>query len=619
VLDLGAPNRCETFTSCAGGVHVALCSLVADHIVYASQSVLDIAGYAWDEELSRFQLPLPDQDGDGVPDEDDNCIAVPNADQADADGDCIGDACDAVVNTTTSLPASTSTSTTTSSTTTTSIPSAAGPHCEKPCNTETAACIRTRCAGLAGAERRPCVEDCRGRGGCAPLGTLAYVWNECRSDARGSRWRRELRIRRGNCAPATVMTLDSGDFKPDPLGLCALYGAYRTGSAATVGGGFERLAVSPDGSVVVFEVTNTGVVGPEFGSLSPQLSEEGFFLIRSDGTGLRRIGPPSGDPNFVVVSGFESVGLKAATFLNFSPHGRKVVYTDRGPGSNGEDAAQIVTLDVQTGKRTQLTHLPAPADRLSFVTGHARFVDDETILFFTTSNPDGHHPQFWPYRVKTDGSGFAPLPTPFAQPGATLLPDFSVVGGRTHLVGVLLPGEPVNGPTPGYIPFLGRPYVDEVFVVGGKNLLQLTNFRRWDTDWLGLAGRHAFLDASADPFGTNPMQLQQLFAVDTLGRHLRQVTQFHDIDPTRECAGLPAGACAIENQKGVQDPEGRTFVFNSSCDPFDTGALGEQLFAVDPHTFRLVQLTSARGCVVAPDGSLTVELPGPFAYSELRR
>src|SRR5262249_31336347 len=116
VLDLGAPNRCETFTSCAGGVHVALCSLVGDHFLYASQRVLDIADYAWDQELSHFQLPLPDRDGDGVPDQDDDCPDVPNSDQADSDGDCIGDACDAVVDATTSLPATTSTSTTVSTT-----------------------------------------------------------------------------------------------------------------------------------------------------------------------------------------------------------------------------------------------------------------------------------------------------------------------------------------------------------------------------------------------------------------------------------------------------------------------------------------------------------------------
>src|SRR5262249_8738570 len=295
-------------------------------------------------------------------------------------------------------------------------------------------------------------------------------------------------------------------------------GASGNGSGSTVVGGFERLAVRPDGSVVVFEVTNRGVVGPEFGSLSPKLVEEGFFLVRSDATEPPRwIGPPSGDPNFVVRAGFEWVGIKGSIFLSFSPDGRSVVYTDRGPGSNGEDAAQIVSLDVQTGQRTQLTNLPGPADPLIRVTGNARFVDDDTILFQSTSNPEGGHPELFPYRVKTDGSGLAALPTPFASPGGTLIPDFTVGGGRTHLVGVRLLGDAVNGPAFSLDTGDDRSFFHEVFWVEGKNLLELTNFRRSDTDWIGLAGRQAFFYASADPLGTNPMQLQQVFAIDTLG------------------------------------------------------------------------------------------------------
>jgi hypothetical protein len=38
--------------------------------------------------------PAPDTDGDGIPDDTDNCRLQPNPDQTDTDGDGAGDACD---------------------------------------------------------------------------------------------------------------------------------------------------------------------------------------------------------------------------------------------------------------------------------------------------------------------------------------------------------------------------------------------------------------------------------------------------------------------------------------------------------------------------------------------
>jgi len=49
------------------------------------------ASYTW---MINTTPPVTDTDNDGVPDDEDNCVLVPNADQADADGDGFGDACD---------------------------------------------------------------------------------------------------------------------------------------------------------------------------------------------------------------------------------------------------------------------------------------------------------------------------------------------------------------------------------------------------------------------------------------------------------------------------------------------------------------------------------------------
>jgi hypothetical protein len=57
-------------------------------------------------------------------------------------------------------------------------------------------------------------------------------------------------------------------------------------------------------------------------------------------------------------------------------------------------------------------------------------------------------------------------------------------------------------------------------------------------------------------------------------------------------------------------------VFYSSCDPLGTNPNGGQAFAMCPDGTGLQQLTHTRGMVNEPDGSVSVELPGPFAFPQ---
>ena len=76
---LGSPERCPRGLSCVvqGGTEV--CSTGP--------------GDSPDASVDAPITPT-DRDGDGIPNEVDNCPDVPNADQADEDGDGMGDACD---------------------------------------------------------------------------------------------------------------------------------------------------------------------------------------------------------------------------------------------------------------------------------------------------------------------------------------------------------------------------------------------------------------------------------------------------------------------------------------------------------------------------------------------
>src|SRR5262249_18501800 len=182
-------------------------------------------------------------------------------------------------------------------------------------------------------------------------------------------------------------------------------------------GALQRLGVSPDGGGVVFEVND------EFSRLGTFLSPEqrGFFFVRSDGRGLRPVGPPSRDRTVRPGGGFVS-GRSFAPPIFFSPDGRRIAFTDLRPGPGGGEAGQIVVLDLATGERA-MTHLPsgtAPGDAFGdfFVTCCPRFIDNETVLFQTYVDPDGSNPEhnFAAFTVRIDGSGLKPVPMPVVVP-----------------------------------------------------------------------------------------------------------------------------------------------------------------------------------------------------------
>jgi hypothetical protein len=408
----------------------------------------------------------------------------------------------------------------------------------------------------------------------------------------------------------------------------------------------QRLGVSPDGSAVVFEVNDQS---PFFHSISLRPEENGIFFVRADGSQPpRRLGPPSRDPSFRVPPRFGQVPLRPAGEIGylsdvftmspriaFSPNGRRIAFTDLGPGPAGEETVQIVVLDLVTGERTLATSLPSGTAPATFTGGPPylltccpRFIDDGTVLFETFTDPiiDSVHlnPEhdFAAFTVRIDGSGLKPVPKPAIPTDSHVVPSFGVFGPGINVIRVAVPERAT-----GRFSCQGFP-VTEVFLEGGKKLLQLTKFGRVDTfaGFVDATRGRAFFLSSADPLKTNPHESCQIFSIDTVGRGLRQITHF-DLGYFVHLPGcfLSAGGVGYGYYRTIsQDAVTKAVIFNTAQDPLHLGARradptvygysDDQIFAVRPDGTGLRQLTDAAGFTTGPDGSIRVELPGPFAY-----
>lgn len=453
----------------------------------------------------------------------------------------------------------------------------------------------------------------------ASVRTLAYVVTQCRENDTRRSFHQELRIRNGDHAPVAVAATETYVQEPPVLpGLCRLFGTSRVGSLSVFAGPFERLGVSPDGSGIVFEKTTRFSIG-RLPPLAPD--DEGFFFVRADGSGLRRLGPASRESlTRVVVDASAPSGFRADNDnnpLSFSADGRTVVFADRGSGPSDEDAAQVVTLDLATGARRPVTHLPrAPIDPAALDVNTVRFLPDGTIIFNTRAFLDPHDPggAFKPaYTVRPDGTDLKIVPLPVVLPGSRIDPNFQITGDQSTAINITLSAG-----------------IAEVALLDRENLLQLTTFGRPDTirGTLDADGQRVFLIASANPpelHGGNPSENCQIFSIDTLGTDLHQLTDFSQGEHSElgcanatgaQVGGLPPG-CSIEPPR--QDPTTGVLVFPSSCDPFGTNPLGEQIFAMYPDGTGLQQLSDASGLTTEADGTVVLELPGPIASTAVRR
>jgi cysteine-rich repeat protein len=503
----------------------------------------------------------------------------------------------------------------------------------RTCTERLKAC-RESCSGDAPA-RRQCRAACAAGSTCGPGGarirTLAYVVSSCTQFPDGrSVGHQALRIRRGDRDPVTIAEFGpgstAGGMLPYGMPYCedVSSSGARWGSKSTFVFPLQRLGVSPDGSVVVFEVNDEFSVS---GFTVPP-ERKGMFLVHADGRGLTRLGPPSHERS----SANEYIYSPP---IGFSPDGRRIVFTDRGPGPQGEEAPQIVMVDLATPtyERRTLTRLPAglappfgTTNVRGFLTCCPTFLDDETVLFQTWVDPapgadggKGLNPdhEFASFTVRIDGSGLTRAPLPVeALTRSQVDPTFGIAGLGTDLIRFFLHGTPVQ--SDGGFP------ISEVFLHHGKELLQLTNFRLVDTfkAFLTPAETRAYFVASADPFGTNPSHNCQMFSVDNFGAGMRQITFFDPgtraKPPFPACFGAPPPWCTIgEGYFRVifQDPVTRSIVFQASCNPLGANPNGGQIFAMRPDGSGLRQLTDAAGIALHPDGTMTAELVSPFAYS----
>ena len=475
--------------------------------------------------------------------------------------------------------------------------------------------------------------------GPAEVSTLAYVVSRCHEEkgGRNSSFSQTLWIRQGNREPVKIAEFAGG--QPAIGGLCHKWGQGRASIAAYLLGAVQRTRFTADGAQCLFEVTDDFSVNAH---VIPE-EQQGIFAVHTDGSNLRKIAPHSQDACFRVYwrcvfapDAPECASCAASTLIcgfGASPDGHRVSYTDLGPGPTG-DAPQVFTLDLGSGQREQVTHLPpvpvSPAcvgqDTDCVFPGivplsRTGFLGNATIRYERGRGCSTFGGGV--FTVAADGTE-EPQPVQTVALGGAVVPVFQITG-EAYPAAATVPGIPVGGPGG-----IAGNSITEVFVIEppdtaqlpGGRVLQLTNYHRSDTYNPGMSndGQRVLFQASANPteLGTNPSNQCQLFSIDRLGSDLRQLTFLPAAgDKRRNCQDYAAPGCTLE--RGGVDMVTGSQTFASTCDPLGLNPTGaDQWFAVRPDGSGLTQLTRTEGIVAHPDGSIDVEMARAFVPNRVR-
>src|SRR5262249_8109101 len=157
--------------------------------------------------------------------------------------------------------------------------------------------------------------------------------------------------------------------------------------------------------------------------------------------------------------------------LRFSRNGHLAAFTDVGPAEDGIKTVQVFALDLRSGERSQVTHLPAP--KVGYVldpalTNTPSFLDRRTLVFQTSTDPTGTNPRPPLFKPRIDGRGLEPIAPPPPRSGSEVIPKFSITAQDIAVLGINQGGAPVNN-IPGFSGIV------ELFAFQKKNgdLLQL--------------------------------------------------------------------------------------------------------------------------------------------------